>query len=128
MRKQRRGYSERVHFSKDHEIAFAQHLVNMHRVNEIRDNNISSYVVPEIQRRLNGQYGTSFPFDSIRGKYYVMRELTKLYISFKRKGMGLGWDSQNHTFLMDDNKWAGMEQLQLFMNYRSSCICLFFLI
>ena len=72
MKKQRHGCSERVHFSREHEISVAQHLVNMHRVNEIRDNNISNYVVPEIQWRVNDQYGTSFTNDSIRDKYYAM--------------------------------------------------------
>ena len=48
MRKQRRGDSQRLHFSKQHEITFAHHLLNMHKASEIRDNNISSFVVSEI--------------------------------------------------------------------------------
>ena len=111
MRKQRRHpEKERCNYSRQHEIQFANHLVEMHRQGEIRDN-ISSYVVPEIQRRLNGQYGTSFTEDSIRGKYYALRGETKLYISFKRRGTGMGWDSQKFTWLMDDSQWAAMEQV-----------------
>ena len=83
----------------------------MHRASEIRDNNIGSYVVPEIQQQLNCQFGTSFTRDSIRAKYYALRELTKLYIAFKRRETGLGWDSQNFTWLMDDSKWAELAQV-----------------
>ncbi|CDP13854.1 unnamed protein product [Coffea canephora] len=83
----------------------------MHRANEIKDNNIGSYMVPEIQQRLNGQYGTSFTSDSIRAKYYALRELAKLYIAFKRREKGLGWDSQNFTWLMDDSKWAELARM-----------------
>nr|XP_027083176.1 uncharacterized protein LOC113705502 [Coffea arabica]XP_027083177.1 uncharacterized protein LOC113705502 [Coffea arabica]XP_027083178.1 uncharacterized protein LOC113705502 [Coffea arabica]XP_027083179.1 uncharacterized protein LOC113705502 [Coffea arabica] len=58
MRKQRRHQDKkRCNYSRQHEIRFANHFVEMHGQGEIRDN-ISTYVVPEIQRRLNGQYGT----------------------------------------------------------------------
>ena len=105
------GGSKSFNFSKQHEIAFAHHLLNIHRAREIKDNNISSFVVPEIQRQLNCQYGTVFTFDSIRAKYYALQKLTKLYIAFKRRGTGLGWDSQKFTWLMDNSKWAKMEQV-----------------
>ncbi|XP_027066453.1 uncharacterized protein [Coffea arabica] len=122
MRKQRRHpEKERCNYSRQHEIQFANHLVEMHRQGEIRDN-ISSYVVPEIQRRLNGQYGTSFTEDSIRGKYYALRGETKLYISFKRRGTGMGWDSQKFTWLMDDSQWAAMEQVNpKYGKFRNDC-------
>ena len=50
-----------------------------------------------------------FSFDSIRGKYYAMRELIKLYISLKRREARLDWDSQHYTFLINDDKWREME-------------------
>nr|XP_027092699.1 uncharacterized protein LOC113713224 [Coffea arabica]XP_027092700.1 uncharacterized protein LOC113713224 [Coffea arabica] len=123
MRKQRRNQGEEhLYFSRQHEIDFANHFVNMHRASEIRDNNISVYVVPEIHRRLNGQYSTSFSFDSIRAKFYALRELTKLYIAFKRRGTGLGWDSQKFTWLMDNSKWAKMEQVNpKFVKFQNDC-------
>lgn len=111
MSKSRRPYSKRMHFSIEHEIAFAQCLVNLHRKREISVNNISSYVVPHVQRLFQENYETHYKTDTLRAKYYAFRDTTKLYIAFKRRGTGMGWDSQNYTFLMDDSQWRELEQV-----------------
>ncbi|XP_071921428.1 uncharacterized protein [Coffea arabica] len=123
MRKQRRNPGgQKFYFTRKQEIEIAERLVSMHRASEIRDNNIGSYVVPEIQQQLNSQFGTSFTWDSIRAKYYALRELTKLYIGFKRRETGLGWDSQNFTWLMDDSKWAELAQVNpKFLKFQDDC-------
>ncbi|XP_071940108.1 uncharacterized protein [Coffea arabica] len=123
MRKQRRNPGhQKLYFTRQQEIEIAKRLVSMHTASEIRDNNIGSYVVPEIQQQLNCQFGTSFTWDSIRAKYYALRELTKLYIAFKRRETGLGWDSQNFTWLMDDSKWAELAQVNpKYLKFQDDC-------
>ncbi|CDP04251.1 unnamed protein product [Coffea canephora] len=123
MRKQRRNPGgQKFYFTRKQEVEIANRLVSMHRASEIRENNIGSYVVPEIQQQLNCQFGTSFTWDSIRAKYYALRELTKLYIAFKRRETGLGWDSQNFTWLMDDSKWAELAQVNpKFLKFQDDC-------
>lgn len=113
MCKQRQGYCERIHFSKEQELSFAQYLVTMHLESKISANTISSYMVPEIVRHFRKDHGVSFPQDSIRGKYYALRDATKLYMSFKRRGIRMGWDSQNYTFMMDDPRWTELQWTRL---------------
>ncbi|XP_027097874.2 uncharacterized protein [Coffea arabica] len=83
----------------------------MHRMGEITPNNIGSHAIPEVMATLNATFGTSFPKITIRSKYYALQSLTRLYISFKRRGTGMGWDSSKYTLMMDDGRWADLLQV-----------------
>lgn len=129
MSRPRVKYSEHNTFTPEHEIAFAQHLVNMHRNGEISSHNIGSRVIPEITRMLNETFGTSFPRNTIQSKYYALQNLTRLYISFKRRGTGMGWDSTNYTFMMDDDRWRHLLQVNKGYGrfYDRSCLVFYLL-
>ena len=111
MSRPRAKYSQRNSFTEQHEIAFAQHLLSMHRKGEITPNNIGSHVIPEVMATLNATFGTFFPKNTIRSKYYALQSQTRLYISFKRRGTGMGWDSSKYTLMMDDGRWADLLQV-----------------
>ena len=95
-------YSKHNTFPKQHEIAFAQYLVNMHKKGGITLHNIFSHLVLQIVRSLNDFYDISYSCKTIRIKYYVLQKLAKLYISFKRKSTSMGWYPNNYIFVMDD--------------------------
>ena len=106
-------YPKRNSFTSKHEFAFAEHLVHMHRSGEILSHNIGSHVVLEVINMLLQRFGISFPSNSIRSKYYALQGLTRLYISFKKRGTGMGGDSTNYTFMMDDERWSHLVQVYL---------------
>ena len=104
-------YSKRNSFTSEHEFAFAEHLLHMHRNGEISSQNIGSHVIPEVTNMLLQRFGIPFPSNSIRSKYYALQSITRLYISFKKRGTGMGWDSTNYTFMMDDERWSQLVQV-----------------
>ena len=69
----------------------------MHRKGEITPTTIGSHVIPEVMATLNATFGTYFPKNAIRSKYYALQSLTKLYISFKRRGTGMGVGTLRNT-------------------------------
>ncbi|XP_027076684.2 uncharacterized protein [Coffea arabica] len=85
-----KALKERINFTPKMETAIAEQLLNMHRNGEISSQTIGSHVVPQITRMLAETFGVSFPRDTIRWKYYALQNLTRLYISFKKRGTGMG--------------------------------------
>ncbi|XP_071923008.1 uncharacterized protein [Coffea arabica] len=124
MPKPKGTYKERNTFTPDMKIAMAQQLVNMHRNGEIAPHTIGSHVVPRITTMLTEIFGVAFPRDTIQQKYYALQNLTRLYMSFKRRGTGIGWDSTNYTFMMDDERWNHLLQVNPGYNrfYNRSCL------
>lgn len=120
---------ERINFTPKMETAIAEQLLNMHRNGEISSQTIGSHVVPQITRMLAETFGVSFPRDTIRSKYYALQNLTRLYISFKKRGTGMGWDSTNFTFMMDDERWSHLLQVnQGYNRFRNRCCLVFHLL
>ncbi|XP_071912792.1 uncharacterized protein [Coffea arabica] len=95
----------------DMKTAIAQQLVHMHRNREIALEKITSHVVPQITTMLTETFGVVFPRDTVQSKYYALQNLTKLYMSFKKRDTGMGWDSTNYTFMMDDERWNRLLQV-----------------
>ncbi|XP_071924260.1 uncharacterized protein [Coffea arabica] len=119
-------YSKRNSFTSEHEFVFAEHLLHMHRSGEISSQNIGSHVIPEVTNMLLQRFGIPFPSNSIRSKYYALQSITRLYISFKKRGTGMGWDSTNYTFMMDDERWSQLVQVNEAYARFYNCSCLLY--